>query len=69
MVPDGLLERQLRQPTTWVADLSERGETSTLKLAVPTVLVPWSLPMVVGITGDSVHPGTQDPEAQAGLDA
>jgi hypothetical protein len=25
--------------------------------------------MVVGITGDSVHPGMQDPEAQAGPDA
>jgi hypothetical protein len=36
-----------------------------LKLAV---LLPWSPPRVVGITGDSVHPGTQDPEAQAGPD-
>jgi hypothetical protein len=62
---DGVLERRLRQPTAWAANPSEGGETSTLKLAV---LLPWSLPRVVGITGDSVHPGMQDPEAQASPD-
>jgi hypothetical protein len=67
-VPDGVLERRLRQPTAWAANPSEGGETSTSKLAVPAVLLPWSPPRVVGITGDSVHPGAQDPEAQAGLD-
>jgi hypothetical protein len=30
--------------------------------------MPWSPPRVVGVTGDSVHPGAQDPEAQAGPD-
>jgi hypothetical protein len=32
------------------------------------VLVPWSLPRVVGITGDFMHPGVQDPEAQTDPD-
>jgi hypothetical protein len=67
-VPDGVLERRLRQPTVWAANPSEGGETSISKLAVPTVLLPWSLPRVVGVTGDSMHPGTQDPEAQAAPD-
>jgi hypothetical protein len=56
LIPDGVLERQLRQPTAWAANPSKGGETSTLKLAVPTVLVPWSPPRVVGATGDSVPP-------------
>jgi hypothetical protein len=63
-----VLERRLRQPTTRAADPSEGGETSTSKLAVPAVLVPWSPTRVVGITGDFMHPGAQDPKAQAGLD-
>jgi hypothetical protein len=36
---------------------------------VPAALIPWSLIRIVGITGDSVHPGVQDPEAQVGPDA
>jgi ribonuclease HI len=67
-VPDGVLERRLQQPTAWAANPSEGGETSTSKLAVPGALVPWSSPRVIGVTGDSVHPGAQDPEAQTGLD-
>jgi hypothetical protein len=39
-----------------------------LKLAVLAVLVPQSLPRVIGVTGDSVHPSMQDPEAQADPD-
>jgi hypothetical protein len=65
-VPDGVLERRLWQPIAWVANPSEGGETSTSKLVVPAVLLPWSPPRVLGVTGDSVHPSTQDPEAQAG---
>jgi hypothetical protein len=65
---DGVLERRLRQPITWAANPSEGGETSTSKLAVPTVLIPWSPPRIVGTTGDSVHPGVQDPEAQVNSD-
>jgi hypothetical protein len=67
-VSDGVLERRLRQPIAWVANPSKGGLTSTSKLAVPVVLLPWSPPRVIGITGDSVHPSAQDPEAQAGPD-
>jgi hypothetical protein len=64
-VPDGVLERRLRQPSAWAANPSEWGETSTLKLAVPTVLVPWSPRRAVGVMGDSMYPDAQDSEAQA----
>jgi hypothetical protein len=68
LVPNGVLERWLHQPTARIADPSEGGESSTSKLAVPTVLVPWSPPRIVGAAGGSVYPGAQDPEAQAGPD-
>jgi ribonuclease HI len=55
-VPDGVLERRLRQPTAWAANPSEGGEASTSKLVVLADLLPWSPPRVVGIMGDSVHP-------------
>jgi hypothetical protein len=32
------------------------------------VLIPWSPPRIVGVTGDSMHPGAQDLEAQVGPD-
>jgi hypothetical protein len=64
-VPDGVLERWLQQPTARAANPSEGGKTNTSNLAV---LVPWSLPRVVGVTRDSVHPDTQDSEAQVGPD-
>jgi hypothetical protein len=67
-IPDGVLERRLQQPIAWAVNPSEGGETSTSKLAVPAVLLPWSLPRVVGVTGDSVHLGAQDPKAQDGPD-
>jgi hypothetical protein len=67
-VPDGVLERRLWQPTAWAANPSEGGETSTSKLAVLAVLLPWSPPRVLGVTRGSMHPGAQDAEAQAGLD-
>jgi hypothetical protein len=38
--------------------------SSTSKLAIPVVLVPWSPPRIVGVAGDSVYPDAQDPEAQ-----
>jgi hypothetical protein len=65
-VPDGVLERRLWQPRAWAANPSEGGETSTSKLAVPVVILPWSQPRILGVTGDYMHPGVQDPEAQAG---
>jgi ribonuclease HI len=55
-VPDGVLERWLQQPTTRAADPSEGGETSTSKLAVPTVLVPWSPLRIVGVAGTPCIP-------------
>jgi hypothetical protein len=67
-VPDGVLERWLRQPTTRAANPSEGGETITSKLVAPTVLVPWSPSRVVGVTGGSMHPDAQDPKAQASPD-
>jgi hypothetical protein len=33
------------------------------------VLFSWNPPRIVGVTGDSVDPGVQDPNAQAGPDA
>jgi hypothetical protein len=63
-VPDGVLERRLRQPTAWAANRSEGGETGTSKLVVPTALLPWSPPRIVGVTGDSVYLSAQDLEAQ-----
>jgi hypothetical protein len=68
LVPDGVLEMRLWQPTTWTVDSSEGGETSTSKLMVPAILVPWSLPRVIGVMEDSMHPDEQDPEAQASPD-
>jgi hypothetical protein len=65
-VSDGVFERWLQQPTAWAAHPGEGGETSTSKLAVPMVLIPWSPPSNVGIIRDSVYPGGQDPNAQVG---
>jgi hypothetical protein len=62
-VPDGVFERRLLRPTAQPTELDEGGETTTSKLAVPLVLLPWSPPRIVDITGDSVHPITQDPDA------
>jgi hypothetical protein len=65
-VPDGIFERRLQQPTARLAEPGEGGETNTSKLTVPTTLIPWCLSRIVGVTGDSVHPDAQDPEAQVG---
>jgi hypothetical protein len=37
-------------------------------MAVPAALIAWCSPRIVCITGDSVHPSGQDPEAQVGPD-
>jgi hypothetical protein len=47
----------------------EGGETSTSKLTVLAALFSWSLPRIVGVTGDTVYSGAQDLDAQASLDA
>jgi hypothetical protein len=66
LVPDDVFERRLQQPTAQPTEPSKGGETSTSRLAVSVALIPWSPPRIVGITGDSVHPGAQDLEAQVG---
>jgi hypothetical protein len=67
-IPDGVFERWLQQPIAQPAEPGKGGETSTSRLAVPAALIPWSPPRIVGVTGDSVHLGTQDPEARVGPD-
>jgi hypothetical protein len=67
-VLDGVFERRLQQPTTRAAYPGGEGETSTSKLAVPTVLISWSPSSIVGVTGDSVYPNIQDLDAQVGPD-
>jgi hypothetical protein len=67
-VPDDVFERWLQQPTAQPAKPSKGGKTSTSRLTVMAALIPWSPPKIVCITGDSVHPGTQDPEAQVSPD-
>jgi hypothetical protein len=58
LILDGVFEWWLQQPIAQAANLGEGGKTSTSKLAVPAVLISWSLPMIVGVMGDSVHPST-----------
>jgi hypothetical protein len=65
LVLDGVLERRMRQPIASVTNPSEGSGTSTSKLVVPVVLVPWSPSRVVGVMGDSMHPNAQDTEAHA----
>jgi hypothetical protein len=67
-VPDEVFEKQLRQPTARALNPGEGGGTSTSKMVVPTVLIPWSRPRIIGVMRDSVHPGAQDPEAHVGPD-
>jgi ribonuclease HI len=68
LVLDGVFERWLLRTIAQPIESGEGGETSTSKLAVPVTLSPWSPPRIVGVTGDSVHHGAQDPYAQVGPD-
>jgi hypothetical protein len=49
-VLDGVLERRLWLLIAWAANPSKGGETSTSKLAVLAVLLPWSPPRIIGVT-------------------
>jgi hypothetical protein len=69
LVPAGVFERRLPRPIARLAELGEGDETNTSKLVVPVALFSWSLPRIIGVTGDSVHPDAQDPDAQASPDA
>jgi hypothetical protein len=68
-VPEGVFEWRLQRPIAYPTELGEGGETSTSKPVVPAALFIWSLPRIVGVTGDSVSLGTQDPYAKADHDA
>jgi hypothetical protein len=68
-VPEGVFELRLQRPIACPTELGEGGETSTSKPVVPAALFIWSLPRIVGVTGDSVSLSTQDPYAKAGHDA
>jgi hypothetical protein len=67
-IPDGVLERRLQQPIARPTEPGKEVESSTSRLAVPAALIPWSPPKIIGITGNSVHPGVQDREAQVSPD-
>jgi hypothetical protein len=67
-VSDGVLERRVQRPTARPAELGERGEASTSKLAFSAALIPWSPSRIIGVMGYFVHPSAQDPEAQLGPD-
>jgi hypothetical protein len=68
-VLDGAFDRKLQRPTARPTKPGEGGNSSTLKLAIPVALIPWSPPWIVGILGDSVRPSLQDPKAQVSHDA
>jgi hypothetical protein len=68
-MPEGVFERRLQRPIARPAELGEGGETSTSKPVAPTALFSWSPPRIVGITGDSVNPGAQGPDAQGSSEA
>jgi hypothetical protein len=55
-VPDGVLERWVRQPTARAANPSKGGKTSTSKMVLPVVLATWSPPRVTCVMGNFVHP-------------
>jgi hypothetical protein len=56
LVPDGVFEWKLQRPIARPVEPGEGGETSTSKLAVPVVLIPWSPSRIVGITGTPCTP-------------
>jgi hypothetical protein len=68
-VPEGIFEQRLQRPTTQTIEPGEGGNTNTSKLVVQPALFTWSPPKIVGITGDTVNPGAQDPDAQASPNA
>jgi hypothetical protein len=66
-IPDGVFKRRLQQLTTLLAELGKRGDTSASKLEVSAALILWNSLRIIGVKGDSVHPGAQDSEAQVFL--
>jgi hypothetical protein len=68
-MPEGVFEGRIQWPTARPAEPGEGGETSTSKLVVPAALFIWSPSRIVGVMGNSVNPGAQDPDVQIGPDA
>jgi ribonuclease HI len=66
-VPEGVFKRRLLRPTAQPAELGERGETSTSKLAV--LLASQNPPKAVCATGGPTSPLAPQPISQSGLDA
>ena len=66
-MPEGVFERWLLRPTAQPAELSEGGETSTSKLAIP--VASQNPPKAVCALGDSTDPLAPQPTAQSGPDA
>jgi ribonuclease HI len=68
-VPEGVFERRLLRPTAQLAELSEGGETSTSKLAVPVASHLQNPPKTVCAIGDPASPLAPQPISQSGPDA
>jgi ribonuclease HI len=65
-MPEGVFERRLLRPTAQPAELGERGETSTSKLAV--LVASQNPPNTVCATGGPASPLAPQPISQSGLD-
>jgi ribonuclease HI len=65
-MPEGIFERRLLRPTTQPAELGERGESSTSKLAV--LVASQNPPNTVCATGGPASPLAPQPISQSGLD-
>jgi ribonuclease HI len=68
-VPEGVFERQLLRPTAQPTEPGKRGETSTLKLAVPMAFHLQNPPRIVCATEGPANLLAPQPVAQSGLDA
>jgi hypothetical protein len=64
-----VFERRLLRPSAQPTELGEGGQTSTLKLVVPTMFHPWSPPRNVCTTEDPGILLAPHPVAQGGPDA
>jgi hypothetical protein len=68
-VPVGVFERRLLRPTAQPAELGERGETSTSKLAVPVASHLQNPPKAVCAIGNPASPLAPQSISQSGPDA
>jgi hypothetical protein len=68
-VPEGVFERRLLRPTAQPAELSEGGETSTSKLAVPVASHLQNPPKAMCVIGNRASPLAPQSISQSGPDA